>query len=61
MPEGGWERKECNVLNHERWDADSLDFQASVSVLLSSTIFSPGLNAGIPMYGQLEHRNASPR
>lgn len=34
---------------------------ASVSVLLSRRIFSPGLNAGIPMYGQLAQRKASPR
>lgn len=35
--------------------------QASVSVLLSNTIFSPGLNAGMPKYGQLAHRKASPK
>lgn len=27
----------------------------------ASCIFSPGLNAGIPKYGQVAHRNASPK
>lgn len=32
-----------------------------MSDVLSKTIFSPGLKAGIPIYGQLAQRNASPR
>lgn len=34
---------------------------ASVKVVLSNTIFSPGLKAGMPKYGQLAQRKASPR
>lgn len=34
---------------------------ASASFVLANTIFSPGLKAGCPVYGQLAQRKASPR
>ncbi|MEQ2197431.1 hypothetical protein XENOCAPTIV_029297, partial [Xenoophorus captivus] len=57
----GKQRNAINFLKLEQQSCGTLQFQASVSVLLSRTIFSPGLNAGIPMYGQLAQRKASPR
>lgn len=41
--------------------SESTGGHASVSVVLANMIFSPGLKAGIPKYGQLAQRNASPR
>lgn len=36
-------------------------YKSPFSCRLVSATFSPGLNAGIPKYGQLAHRNASPK
>lgn len=53
--------KQRNVLGFQSRLGETRGGHASVSVALANTIFSPGLKAGIPMYGQLAQRKASPR
>ncbi len=39
----------------------NVPYLSALSCLDDNSIFSPGLKAGMPRYGQLPQRNASPR